>query len=350
MRDRTTLSDVAREAGVSLATASRAINGSADRSVRPELVARVRAAAEALHYSPDATAQAMARGRTTTLGLLVHDIADPYFSAIASAVVRTAEAEGLQVSLATTQNDPAREAALLDLVRRQRARAVVIAGGRSAGADAERDGADPASSALTDALTALARQGVGVAAIGQPVPGVASVAVDNAGGAAALADALLGRGYRRFALLDGPADRVTARDRRDAFEAAARAGGGDVVARERTPFTWEGGHEGLDRLADAGVLAEVDAVVATNDVMALGALAAARARDLSVPGDLALAGFGGISTLRDVVPGLTTVAVPMEELGVRAVRLALGDPATTRDVVEQVGCDVVLRDSTPPLD
>ncbi|TGO05716.1 Transcriptional regulator, LacI family [Serinibacter arcticus] len=331
-----TLSDVAREAGVSLATASRAINGSADRSVRPELVERVTEAAARLQYTPDATAQAMARGRTTTLGLLVHDIADPYFSAIAAAVVRTAEAEGLQVSLATTQNDPAREAQLIDLMRRQRARAVVIAGGRSAG---ER------SDALAESLAALGRQGVGIAAIGQPVPGVASVAVDNRGGAAALAASLLDLGYRRFAVLGGPTDRVTARDRREGF-LDALGDRGSVASSVETAFTWEGGHRALLRLAQDGVLADVDAVVATNDVMALGALAAARELGLGVPQDVALAGFGGISTLRDVVPTLTTVTVPMDELGVRAVRLALGDQG---DVVESVGCDVVIGGSTPDL-
>ena len=81
-----TLSQVAREAGVSLATASRAINGSATRSVREDLRDRVLEAARRLSYSPDPSAQAMARGRTTALGLVVHDIADPYFSTIAAGV------------------------------------------------------------------------------------------------------------------------------------------------------------------------------------------------------------------------------------------------------------------------
>lgn len=334
---RVTLSDVAQEAGVSLATASRAINGSSDRSVRAELVERVREAADRLGYSPDATAQAMARGRTTMLGLLVHDIADPYFSAIAAAVVRTAEGEGLQVSLATTQNDPEREAQLVDLMRRQRARAVVVAGGRSAGEAAQR---------IATALGDLGRQGVGVAAIGQPVPGVPSVAVDNAGGSAALATALLARGYRTFAVLGGPESRTTARDRREAFIGAVEAGGGTVVATLAGAFTWEGGHDGMLTLVADGTAQRVDAVVAVNDVMALGALAAARAQGLAVPQDVALAGFGGIATLRDVVPSLTTVAVPMDDLGERAVRLALG---STGDVVEQVACEVVIGDSTPVL-
>ena len=125
-----TLSDVAREAGVSLATASRAINGSANRTVRADLRDRVLAAAVRLRYTPDANAQAMARGRTTSLGLVVHDIADPYFSSIAAGVARAADRAGLQVTLASTQHDPSRESGLVDLLKRQRARAIVIAGGR----------------------------------------------------------------------------------------------------------------------------------------------------------------------------------------------------------------------------
>ncbi|RPF23075.1 LacI family DNA-binding transcriptional regulator [Myceligenerans xiligouense] len=134
-----TLSRVAREAGVSLATASRAINGSATRTVRPELRDRVLAAADRLGYVPDPSAQAMARGRTAALGLVVHDIADPYFSAIASGVTRAAEAEGLIVTLASTELRPERERAFVELVRRQRGRAVILAGSRmlpDAGADA----------------------------------------------------------------------------------------------------------------------------------------------------------------------------------------------------------------------
>src|SRR5665647_176233 len=111
-----TLNDVAREAGVSLATASRAINGSANRTVRADLRERVLAAASKLRYSPNANAQAMARGRTTSLGLVVHDIADPYFSSIAAGVTIAADRAGLAVTLASTQHDPSREVELVDLM------------------------------------------------------------------------------------------------------------------------------------------------------------------------------------------------------------------------------------------
>lgn len=337
MAHRVTLSDVAREAGVSLATASRAINGSADRSVRPELAQRVEAAAAKLRYVPDATAQAMARGRNTSLGLIVHDISDPYFSAIADAVVRRAEAEGLQVTLATTQNDAAREAELVDLMRRQRVRAIVVAGGRMSQQHA---------TSLEESVRGLEADGGRVALIGQPVPGTHAVALDNVGGARDLATSLLERGYRRFALLGGPEERVTAADRRRGFREAiaddpeASLPDADQIA---CAFTWEGGHAAMRELLERGTPAEV--VLAANDVMALGALAAIRESGRSVPDDLALSGFGGVSTLRDVTPRLTTVQIPMAELGERATALALG-PASGPQVVT-IPCAVAMGESTP---
>lgn len=339
MAARITLSDVARRAGVSLATASRAINGSADRSVRPELAARVLAAAEELRYTPDATAQAMARGRTTTLGLLVHDITDPYFSTIAAAVIATAEAQGLQVTLTTTQNDAAREAELVELMRRQRARAVVVAGGRATTSD-------ETTTALRESIAAFRLEGGGVAVIGQPLAGVPTVAVDNLGAGAALGAQLLDLGYRTFSIIGGPAHRVTAADRLRGLTQALEVGGGVVENVLECPFTWEGGHDAAARLIADGLTSQ--AIVATNDVMALGALAAARAAGVRVPQDVALAGFGGIATLRDVVPSLTTVAIPMARLGELAAAMALdvSESAGEAPLVTVAG-DVVLGDSTP---
>src|SRR5690554_3753755 len=131
-----TLSDVAREAGVSLATASRAINGSTNRSVRADLRERVLDAAARLHYSPNANAQAMARGRTATLGLIVHDIADPFFSTIAAGVTEAADTAGLAVTLANTHHDAAREIGFIQTLQNLRARSIIVVGGRQDDDDA----------------------------------------------------------------------------------------------------------------------------------------------------------------------------------------------------------------------
>lgn len=333
-----TLSQVAREAGVSLATASRAINGSANRTVREDLRERVLEAAERLRYSPDANAQAMARGRTTSLGLIVHDIADPYFSSIASGVTLAAERASLVVTLASTQHDPSREPAFVELLRRQRARAVIVAGGR-------RDDA-ALNTEMRAALEDFERSGGSVAVIGQPLLDVDTVVIANRSGSAALARALHARGYRRFGVLAGPVDHLTARDRREGFAEAltelGRPAAPDAVVT--CGFTRDGGYEGMTRLLKEGP--EVEVVFAVNDVMAVGAIAAARDLGRSVPHDVGVAGFDDITTLRDVTPALTTVRIPLVDVGIAATELALARPADEPRLVHVEG-SVVLRESTP---
>lgn len=334
-----TLSDVAREAGVSLATASRAINGSANRTVRPELRDRVLAAAAKLHYSPDANAQAMARGRTSTIGLIVHDIADPYFSSIAAGVTAAADELGLVVTLATTQHQRGREQQFVEVLQSQRARAIVIAGGRYDDAEA--------TAALSQALADYASAGGSVALIGQPLPGVSTVAIENRRGAAELAERMHDLGYRRFGVLAGPEGHITARDRHEGFATALAERGSPVQPQDvvECAFTRAGGFDGMHELLDRDP--DVELVFAVNDVMAVGAMAAAREAGREIGADLAVAGFDDIVTLRDLNPGLTTVRLPLDELGGRALALALDGPASSPTVVAVDG-EVVVRASTPP--
>lgn len=338
-----TLSQVARAAGVSLATASRAINGSATRSVRADLRERVLETARRLDYSPDPSAQAMARGRTSALGLVVHDIADPYFSTIAAGVARAAEREGLIVTLASTEHSPDRELAFVELARRQRSRAIILAGGRLAPGLAPGLAA-AGEAGLEGALSVFREAGGGVALIGQPVGDLPVVEIANAEGAAALARTLHDHGYRRFAVLGGPEGHRTAADRTDGF-IGALAERGNHSARDcvlSCEFTRDGGYRAMRGLIERGDgLPEL--VFAVNDVMAVGAMAAVRDAGLSVPDDVAVAGFDDIHTLRDVTPGLTTVRIPLADVGDAATRLALGIEA--ENVV--VHGEVVLRESTP---
>lgn len=336
MAGQVTLSDVAREAGVSLATASRALNGSANRTVGAELRQRVQAAATRLRYSPDGIAQAMARGRTTSLGLVVHDVADPYFAAIAAGVTEAADEAGLMVTLASTRHDPEREVEIVRLLERQRARAVILAGARQ--------GDEATEAAVRAALDAFRSVGGTVAVIGQDTLGTDAVVVGNREGAADLVRALHGRGYRRFAVLGGPERHATAADRRAGFVEALAELGCPPPQQVAGDFTRDGGYAAMGRLlADRG---DAEVVLAANDVMAVGALAAARDAGVSVPGDLAVAGFDDIETLRDVTPGLTTVRLPLVHIGAVATRLVLQPPSADPSLVPVPG-EVVLRQSTP---
>lgn len=335
-----TLAQVARAAGVSLATASRALNGSPGRTVGAELAGRVASVAAALGYSANANAQAMARGTTTTVGLVVHDIADPYAAAVASGVMAAAADRGLIVTIASTLSDPALELRHLQALHRQRAIAVILAGSRFADPDA--------TAAAAHLLSAIRAGGGHVAAIGQDRLGVNTLSVGNVDGARRLAGTLHALGYRRFAVLAGPEQLVTSEDRLGGFREGLAACGIDLPAENivGAQFTRDGGYVAMTELLDRGP--GVDAVFAVNDVMAVGAMAALREQGHRVPRDVALAGFDDVATLRDVEPPLTTVRIPLVGMGRQALELALdSDPAGPPQVREVVG-EVVVRASTPP--
>ncbi|MGN6334204.1 MAG: LacI family DNA-binding transcriptional regulator [Motilibacteraceae bacterium] len=344
-----TLYDVAHRAGVSLATASRALNGSPGRTVGPALKERVERAAQELGYTPNAFAQAMVRRRTDLAGLVVHDIADPYFSSVAAGAMREAERHELLVSIASTGRDPRAELDHVASLRRHRARLIVLVGSRTT------DEADDRR--LAAELAAFRDEGGSVVAVSQPRLGVDTVAIENRAGGRALGRALHDLGYRRCAVLGGPKELLTAADRLAGFrEALARRGAPlrpDLVLHG--DFTRDGGHAAMRGLlahcAEARLQlgTDVDAVFAVNDVMAVGAMTALREAGITLPGRLGVAGFDDIATLRDVHPPLTTVQVPLEDVGARAVRLALDEPAArSSDLrVEPVGTTVLLRASTP---
>lgn len=319
-----TLVEVAAHAGVSLATASRVLNGS-ERRVKPDLQERVLASARALGYSANVQAQAVARGTSNVVALVVGDIADPYFSSIASGVMRVADERGLIVTITATgpyvgSESVAREEAALATLRGQRPRAVVLAGSRVVGADAPVGDAER------------------VAVIGAGAPGLRSVAVDNAGGAATLARELRALGYSDFAVLAGPPELVTVTERVDGFRSVVP----DAHVRH-AEFSREGGRRAMAELLASG--ARPDCVVAVTDVMAVGAMAALREAGLAPGADIALAGFDDIPLAADLAPALTSVSLPLADIGARALLLALAEGAV--EAVEAVPAEVRLRASTP---
>lgn len=332
-----TLTDVAQRAGVSVATASRALHGSS-RRVREDLRDSVLAAARELDYSPNPQAQAMARGHTDALGLIVHDIADPYFSTIAAGVMKAAEKHGLLVSLASTMQSPERELDYLSLLRRHRSRGAIVVGSR----------VDDAR--LTQALKAEAasfeRSGGRLVFISQPRLDQDTIVVENAAGARDLAKALTGIGYRRFGVLGGPSRLLTARDRVRGFKDGLSKAGVPAPVVVHGEFTRDGGYVAMAELLRDDL--QLDCVFAVNDVMAVGAMAACRVHGLSLPEDIALAGFDDIATLRDVHPSLTTVQLPLEDLGRAAVEL-VDQPGADQPRIQRVKGNVVLRGSTPGL-
>lgn len=332
-----TLSDVAREAGVSLATASRSLNGSS-RTVREEYRQRVLAAARRLNYSANHSAQAVARGTSQTVALIVSDIADPYFSSIASGVMRSAEDQGLVVTMSITERRPEREAELVRALRGMRPRSLILVGSRRT---------DPKSALQLQAeLAAYENSGGRVTMIAQPTMPFRTVAIRNEEAAADLAEQLVALGYRSMAVLGGPQSLLTARDRVRGFVGRCRELGVQIPERRivHGDFTRDGGFVAAAELHRRD-LSDTELVFAANDVMAVGAMAYFRTAGLRLGHDIAIAGFDDIETLRDVSPALTTVALPLQQIGSAAVALALEDGPEHR--VVPIDGSVIIRESTP---
>lgn len=333
-----TLHDVAREAGVSLATASRAINGS-ERNVAESYRKRVLEAAARLNYSPNLSAQAVARGSSQTVALLVSDIADPYFSSIAAGVIRGAEQHGLIVSMSVTDRRADRELELVRALRGQRPRVIILTGSRFA-ASAGQD-------ALVAELEAYQATGGRVVLISQRELPFSTVQLDNYTGARRLAGALVDLGYRSFAAVTGERTLLTSRDRLAGFMDGLAEHGIAIHPEniDTTDFTRDGGFAATERLLQKPTFAPVELVFAVNDVMAVGVMSALRSAGHEPGTGIAVAGFDDIPTAADITPALTTVRVPLEDIGARAIALALADGDV--GAVVSIDTDIVVRESTP---
>ena len=344
-RQRVTLQDVADRAGVSLTTASRVVNDGS-RRVGKTLADRVHRAVADLGYTANLQARAVATGQSTMVGVALRDISDPYFSSIAAGLIEVADAQDagagrLLVCMSSTAADEAAERDYVALMRAQRARAVVLVGSRSDNA-AARD-------ALRAELDAFTRSGGRAACIGQDLLGVDTVLPETRAGAEALARALAALGHRRFAVLAGPRALLTGQDRTNGFRDGLNAWSVPLDAARvvHGELSRDGGYQAMSEILAAGEPLP-DCVFAVSDIMAVGALARLRAAGIDVPGDIALAGFDDISTLRDVYPPLTTVRLPLKRLGEIAARLVLSDDAPRRPRGVPGPGEVVLRDSTRP--
>ncbi|MDZ8201058.1 LacI family DNA-binding transcriptional regulator [Microbacterium sp. SSW1-59] len=333
-RSAATLHDVAREAGVSLATASRVLNGST-RKVAESYRVKVEAAAAQLGYTPNLSAQATARGTSAVVALLVADIADPYFGQLASGVARGADEAGLVVTIAITERDPQREVALVRALRGQRPRGLILAASRTSGPDAV---------GLDAELDAFQGMGGQVVMLGPAPEGIRSVAVDNVGGARALATRLRELGYDEAIVIGAREGIQTSDDRIDGFTRGFTAGGGRIREVVRCGFTRDAGYDAAETLL-AGEIPTGTVIFGISDVVAIGVMSAVRDAGREVGTDIAVAGFDDIATGRDIRPGLTTARVPLDELGYRALHATIDEEWDAAQPALAV--EPVVRGSTP---
>ena len=335
-----TLADVARRAGVSAATASRVINGSS-KPVTDELRDRVLKAVEELHYVPNAHAQLLARSDRIAVGVIVHDVSDPYFAEITRGLQRVATEHGRLCIICNSYRDPDRELAYVDLLRAQQVAAIVLTG------SGYHDVAFTRS--LNAKLRAFERTGGRIAVIGRHKLAGDAVMPGNEEGGYLAGTELYRLGHTRIGVVAGPKVLTTTTDRLAGLRRAAREFG-QTIAPKRVVyanFDRDSGATATDELLDANP--GLTAIAALNDAMAVGVLATLRSRDIAVPADMSVIGFDDMPIAQDILPPLTTIRLGMPEMGERAMALALGPPAL-EPRIEHLPASLVHRASTaaPP--
>lgn len=339
---RRTIRDVAARAGVSTSTVSRVLGG--EYPVSTSTRTRVMRAVRELDYVADARAKAVAGVGTPTLAFVLDDITGPSFAHMAHGVEREATRLGHLCLVCSTEGDAEHQLEFIEMMRAQRAAAVILVGG----------GTDTAEyrESMVRIADSLASAGSRLVLCGRPplAPGtpVTVIEYDNESGAYVLCSHLLAQGHRRVLFLGGKPENTTAQGREQGYLSAHRARGfdPDPALRLSSDFTRDSGHRLMHQALSLGL--EFTAVMASTDMVAAGALTALHEAGLKVPGDVSLAGYDDIPFARDLHPPLTTVHVPYEELGRLAVRTALGRRPDAPDEHLLLGTHVVVRESVAP--
>jgi LacI family transcriptional regulator len=304
------MADVARRAGVSTATVSHVLNNT--RAVSEDTRAAVLAAVDETEYTPNTVARSLATSRTTTLGLVLSAISNPYFGELLSAAERAAAAAGYTLLLVDPHEDPEYERTVVARLHHHRVDGVVLA--PSARPDA--------------ALEYLARQEVPTVLLDRLIPrGLAGhldqVGSENREATATLTAHLVEHGHRRIALVAGLPGLATTEERRAGFVAALEAAG-----IPRDPALEVSGESATEpaRTAMAGLLARAEpptAVVVGNNSMTIGVIAALRDAGARVPDDVAVVAFDDFAWADLFAPRLTVMAQPFAQIASEAVRLLL---------------------------
>lgn len=325
-----TIKDVAKAAGVSVASVSRALNG--HDSVTADTRQRIVDVATRLRYMPNSAARSLITQRTQTIGAVLPDLHGEFFSELIRGMDSAARARHLHMLVSSSHGSASEVGEVLRALR-GRVDGVLI---MSPHADA---------SMLADNLpTALPIVLMNTRVSGEEYP---SLSIDNYGGAYAMTEHLIRGDHRRIAFIAGPARNFDADERQRGYRAALKK-----LRSKQTPtilpgdFSEESGYRAGLGVRD--LEPRPDAIFAANDMMAIGCLFALKELGLAVPEDIALAGFDDIPIARFVSPPLTTVRVRIAEMGRQALeQLAVAIEARTpaQHSAQELGCDLVVRQS-----
>jgi LacI family transcriptional regulator len=325
-----TIRDVAREARVSVASVSRALNGNSN--VTQETRERILRVAARLRYVPHSAARSLITRRTQTIGALLPDLFGEFFSELIRGIDLAARARGLHLLVSSSHGD-AEEAAMALRAMQGRVDGMLVMSPHVDGAFLHRNLADAVPAVLINSAMKSARH--------------STLNIDNYGGARAMTEHLIAHGYRHIAFIGGPDGNFDAAERLRGFRDALANSKQEIAAKVLPgDFSEESGYAAGRELA--ALKKRPRAVFAANDMSAIGCLLALGENGVRVPDDIAVAGFDDIPIARFVTPALTTVRVQIAELGRNALELLAGRieaPDKPPSSVQIPRCEIVVRAS-----
>ncbi len=325
---RISIIDIAKAAGVSHSTVSRALSGSS--LVNASTKARIQQLAREMGYSPDAWARSLVMGRTRTIGVVVTTVADPFIAEVIQGIESTAYEHGYTIILATSNSDPAREMAAVEMLQSKRVDGMIVTSSR-VGALYQRhlERVDAPVVLLNNHSEESGRY-------------VFSVSVDNQHGGRLATQHLIERGHRRIAYISGPEGTSSSAGRLGGYQQAMAGAGIASDPKLVVPGTGrtQSGEQAMTFLR--ALPKPPTAVFCYNDMTAIGLLNAARASGPSVPRDLAVVGFDDIPFAACVYPRLTTIAQPKFEMGQQAMQMLLALMAAPSPAEAQV-TDIIVQ-------
>lgn len=316
MKKRISIRDVAESAGASITTVSRVISNPG-YPVSAGLRKKILDAIEKLNYSPTSAAQTLKKGYSNVIGLIVRDIADPYFGELAKGVTEKAMELGFLCFVCNTGRNPRNEIEYLELLWSHKTRGIIMAGG---GIDTPEY-----REKIVKQLQRGKNQGMRFIGLGPQNLEIPTVSIDYFAAATLILEYLFTRGNARIAMISG-ADRIlTSQEHFKAYRSFLSNHGlpfnpGDAIFEG---FTEHGGYEGCGRLIARRN--DFDAIFCGSDTIAIGVLHRLAEKGVRVPQDISVMGIGDIPQARFTVPPLTTIRVPRYEIGARAVELIAND-------------------------
>jgi LacI family transcriptional regulator len=337
----TSITDVAKRANVSITTVSRVLSGSS-HPVSDETRSRVLEAAEALNYSPSALAQAMVTRATRIVGVIIGDATDPYFAAIVRGIEDVARRHGYLVIVCNSDRVPEIELAYLNTLNNYRVDGIIFAGGGLAD--------EQYLEKIQQALQSIYQRGAVSVSLAKHLFSSFSVLVDNEQVIRGAVDYLVGLGHRSIAYISGPELLTTTQLRLNGYKAALLAHG----LRLTPEFILAGNYKYESGLSAAKTLASLPelptAILASNDMMAIGCLVGLKTLGYRIPENISVMGVDDIATTQFVDPPLTTISLPLYELGARGMEnlISLRHNGLTAYEAVTLAHKLVVRESTAP--